>query len=61
MANTNNANNVTAGKPKIGGAVYRAKKGTALTPQRLLQRRISVLATAQKTDCQTAMTAQAIR
>lgn len=30
MANTNNANNVTAGKPKIGGAVYRAKKGTAL-------------------------------
>lgn len=27
MSNTNNANNVTAGKPKIGGAVYRAKKG----------------------------------
>lgn len=30
MTNTNNANNVTAGKPKVGGAVYRAKKGTAL-------------------------------
>ena len=33
MANgtgTNNSANVTAGKPKIGGAVFRAPKGTAL-------------------------------
>lgn len=63
MANTNNANNVTAGKPKIGGAVYRAKRVLHCLQmlQRLLQRRISVLATAQRTDCQTAMTVQAIR
>jgi len=27
---SNNANNVTAGKPKVGGAVFRAPKGTAL-------------------------------
>ena len=30
MANKNNANNVTAAKPKIGGAIYLAAVGTAL-------------------------------
>lgn len=30
MSNTNNAANVTAGKPKVGGAIFKAPKGTAL-------------------------------
>ena len=30
MADKNNASNVTAAKPKIGGAIYMAPKGTDL-------------------------------